>query len=268
MAPFKVTTFKLCDIIASMLRLRRIIRFSGRVQSFLVLLTFFVFALFLIQLWGLLTPQFYTVISNGLIFLIYLGFAYGVVIIILTLLLGAISSVFLWGEVLKILGKSLLLSLILTFVSLFTTLTQGGIVFTIWGGKMEQRVVAIRGAIQVTADTQAAIREGTERLFYAICMANTLLEEEIISIMFSLTPDLRSLNPATALREGYPSLQVPLFCTQEALIEGMLERTIRVIIHCYTSREEVQHIYLEGAANLRRDLSSNYSWHIEAKVYY
>jgi chorismate mutase len=30
----------------------------------------------------------------------------------------------------------------------------------------------------------------------------------------------------------------------------------------------VQHIYLEGAANLRRDLSSNYSWHIEAKVYY
>lgn len=124
---------------------------------------------------------------------------------------------------------------------------------------MEQRIVAIRGAIQVTEDSSSAIREGTERLFHSICMANTLLEEEMVSIMFSLTPDLRSFNPATALREGYPSLQVPLFCTQEAVIEGMLEHTIRVIIHCYSSREEVKHIYLDGAANLRRDLSSNYS---------
>ncbi len=114
-----------------MLRLRRIVRFSSRVQSFIIILAFFVFNLFLVQLWGLITPQYYTLISNGLIFLIYLGFTYGALIILLTLLLWAVSSVFLWGEVIRILVKCLLLALILTFVSLFTTLTQGGIVLTI-----------------------------------------------------------------------------------------------------------------------------------------
>jgi chorismate mutase len=124
---------------------------------------------------------------------------------------------------------------------------------------MESRVVAIRGAIQVAEDSCSAIGEATGRLFHTICMANTLLEEEIISIMFSLTPDLTSMNPATALREEYTALQAPLFCTQEAVIKGMLPRTIRVIIHCYSTREEVSHIYLNGAASLRRDLTNNYS---------
>lgn len=124
---------------------------------------------------------------------------------------------------------------------------------------MESRVVAIRGAIQIAEDSCTAIGEATGRLFHAICMANTLLEEEMISIMFSLTPDLKSMNPATALRRNYPSIMVPLFCTQEAVIEGMLPRTIRIIIHCYSTREEVKHIYLDGAATLRRDLENNYS---------
>ncbi len=127
----KVTSFKLCGIISFMLRLRRIVRFSSRVQSFIIILAFFVFNLFLVQLWGLITPQYYTLVSNGLIFLIYLGFTYGGLIIIMTLLLWAISSVFLWGEIIRILVKCLLLALILTFISLFTTLTQGGIVLTI-----------------------------------------------------------------------------------------------------------------------------------------
>ncbi|NLA91845.1 MAG: hypothetical protein GX842_00155 [Spirochaetales bacterium] len=114
-----------------MLRLRRIVRFSSRVQSFIIILAFFVFNLLLVQLWGLVTPQYCTLVSNGLIFLIYLGFVYGGLIIIMTLLLWAISSVFLWGEIIRILVKCLLLALILTFISLFTTLTQGGIVLTI-----------------------------------------------------------------------------------------------------------------------------------------
>ncbi|MFA5468170.1 MAG: chorismate mutase [Sphaerochaetaceae bacterium] len=124
---------------------------------------------------------------------------------------------------------------------------------------MEERIVAIRGAIQVVEDSPAAIEEGVERLYHAICMANTLIEEQMISLIFSITNDLKSFNPATALRRSYPAFGVPLFCTQEASIEGMLPRTIRILIHCYSTQAEVHHIYLEGARSLRSDLNNNYS---------
>ena len=61
--------------------------------------------------------------------------------------------------------------------------------------------------------------------------------------------------PATAAR-GLGLDQVPLLGARELDVEGALPRCIRVLVHCYSdrSRDEVQHVYLEGARTLRGDL--------------
>ena len=50
---------------------------------------------------------------------------------------------------------------------------------------------------------------------------------------------------------------VPLMCTQELDIAGAMPRVIRLMAHVETARprSEVTHVYLRGAAALRRDLA-------------
>ncbi|MFA5468169.1 MAG: hypothetical protein WC224_03820 [Sphaerochaetaceae bacterium] len=114
-----------------MLRLRRIIGFSSRVQSFILLLIVFALALLMLQLWGTLTPQFYYVVSKALLFTLYLSLTYGALIILLALILWAGSAIFPWGALLKVLFRCLFSAVILLLISLFSTLTQTGIILTI-----------------------------------------------------------------------------------------------------------------------------------------
>jgi chorismate mutase len=75
-------------------------------------------------------------------------------------------------------------------------------------------------------------------------------------VLFSATPDLHSEFPALAARElGLGD--VPLLCTQELSVEGAMPRVVRLMAHVETdvARAEVQHVYLRGAAALRRDLA-------------
>lgn len=118
------------------------------------------------------------------------------------------------------------------------------------------RVRAIRGAIQVSANTVAEIAAGVKELMPAILQANEIEIDDLISVIFTATPDLTADFPAASAREiGFGA--VPLICASEIAVPGALERVIRVMVHANFASEdgEITHIYLKGATALRRDLA-------------
>ena len=115
---------------------------------------------------------------------------------------------------------------------------------------------AIRGATQVAANDASLIGEASKELLCAILRANDLKVDDVISVLLTATADLNAAFPASAARDiGFAS--VPLLCAQEIDVPGALPRTIRVMLHCSTDRsaQEIEHIYLHGAASLRKDLA-------------
>lgn len=117
-------------------------------------------------------------------------------------------------------------------------------------------VRAIRGAIQVEANTVEEIHAGVKELLGAMLSANKLAAPDVISVIFTATPDLNADFPAAAAREiGFGA--VPLICASEINVPGALPSVIRVMLHCNTEAkaDEISHIYLKGAVALRRDLA-------------
>jgi chorismate mutase len=115
---------------------------------------------------------------------------------------------------------------------------------------------AIRGAIQVPANTSADIAAGVQELISAILEANHLTPSDVISVFFTSTVDLNAAFPAAACREmGFSN--VPLIGSVEVDVPGALDKTVRAMLHVETKAtpEEITHIYLHGAAALRRDIA-------------
>jgi chorismate mutase len=120
---------------------------------------------------------------------------------------------------------------------------------------MPLSVRAVRGATTVDDDTAQAITERVVALLRQILDRNELVEEDLISILFTATEDIVSTFPATAARSmGLGA--VPLICARELSIVGSVPRCIRVMLHVSTERrrDEIHHVYLEGAQGLRDDL--------------
>ena len=118
------------------------------------------------------------------------------------------------------------------------------------------RVRAIRGAIQVDADKREAILDGTAELVKQVMRRNKLSTDEVISVIFSATPDLTAEFPALAARAlGFE--EVPLLCCTEIGVPGAMQRVVRLMMHVETSleRSDIQHVYLRGAAALRLDIA-------------
>ncbi len=114
---------------------------------------------------------------------------------------------------------------------------------------------AIRGAITVSENTEKEILEASSLLFKTIVEKNHLKEEEIVSVVFSVTPDLTKAFPARGVRElGYK--YIPLLDVQQMNVEGALPRTIRVMVYINrdTASSRIVHVYLRDAAKLRPDL--------------
>jgi len=114
---------------------------------------------------------------------------------------------------------------------------------------------AVRGAIHVRENQQRVIHEAGLRLIREIVKANGIRAEDIVSIMFSLTSDLDAGNPATGLREG-GFVDTPLFCVQEASIEGGMAGVIMALLtfEARKGRKPVA-VYLDGAETLRPDIA-------------
>jgi chorismate mutase len=119
-------------------------------------------------------------------------------------------------------------------------------------------VRAIRGATTVAADEPVFIREAVIELLEAILNDNDLTPSDVISAVFTATPDLVSEFPAHAARViGWTD--IPLLCAQELPVEGALPMCIRVMLHVETRRQraEIKHAYLREAVLLRQDLLSD-----------
>jgi chorismate mutase len=123
-----------------------------------------------------------------------------------------------------------------------------------------RRLHAIRGATTVPHDSGEELLAATRDLLLAIIERNALTAADVVSAIFTLTPDLSSEFPALAARElGWTD--AALLCTMEIPVPGALKRTIRVLIHVEfdVPRTAVEHVYLRDAVVLRPDLATRAS---------
>lgn len=113
----------------------------------------------------------------------------------------------------------------------------------------------MRGAIQVERDERQAILDGASRLVKETMARNQIEPDQLISILFTATPDLTAEFPAYAARQ-LGLTDVPLMCASEIAVPGALPRTLRLLAHFETEsqRADIRHVYLDGAAALRTDL--------------
>ena len=120
---------------------------------------------------------------------------------------------------------------------------------------MPPAVRALRGATTVDADTNEQVHERVQALLAAMLDRNDVSKDDLISIVFTATDDVRSEFPAAAARSIGIS-DIPLLCARELDVEGAVGRCVRVLMHLYTEKEptDLRHVYLEGAVPLRTDL--------------
>ena len=120
-------------------------------------------------------------------------------------------------------------------------------------------VRGIRGATSVEADVAEQILAATRELLQELIRANAIHEfDEIVSAIFTTSPDLVSTYPAEAAR-ALGMTQVPLLCASEiAVATTKVPRCIRVLLHVNTDKQqsEIVHVYLRDAKRLRPDMVS------------
>ena len=119
------------------------------------------------------------------------------------------------------------------------------------------RLQALRGAITCDEDSKTEIDAKTARLVGELFDRNSLTSDDVVSMIFTSTPDLTAEYPARAARAAHGLGDVALLGAQEQAVPDGVARCIRVLVHCYTerSRPELHHVFLEGATALRSDLA-------------
>jgi chorismate mutase len=116
---------------------------------------------------------------------------------------------------------------------------------------------ALRGAVTVPEDDPDEVASQIEALLRESFTRNGIAAEDLVSIFFTATDDIRSVFPAQVARERLGLVDVPLLCARELNVDGGLPRVVRMLVHFYTvrDRDEVEHVYLGAAAALRPDLT-------------
>ncbi len=117
------------------------------------------------------------------------------------------------------------------------------------------KVRGIRGATTAPENTKEAIKKATAELLTEVIKRNNIDTEDIVSIIFTKTPDLDKVFPASAARD-IGLTNVPLLDMGEATVEGSLKMCIRILMHINTDKslDEINHVYLKEAVRLRPDL--------------
>jgi chorismate mutase len=118
---------------------------------------------------------------------------------------------------------------------------------------------SVRGAITVEIDSANEILESTKELLERIIVANSIKIEEIISIIFSCTRDIKSTYPAEAAR-NIGILSAGLLCLQEMYVEKSMEKCIRILmlVNGERSQKSINHIFLREAIKLRPDIMQDF----------
>jgi chorismate mutase len=124
------------------------------------------------------------------------------------------------------------------------------------GVSADDRLWALRGAIQVERNDADSILAAAEQLMRELMQRNGLVPERMVSCLFTVTEDLDAEFPAVAARRvGLDS--VSLLCAREVPVPGAMERVIRVLVHYYAAPDhEPAHTYLGDTNRLRSDLEA------------
>ena len=119
-------------------------------------------------------------------------------------------------------------------------------------------VRGLRGAITCGENSATEILSAARELLTELLRANQLSDfSEIVSAIFTTTPDLTATFPAEAARV-MGMHQVPLLCASEIAVPHGMSCCIRVLLHVNTekSQAEIVHVYLRDAQKLRPDVRS------------
>ena len=112
----------------------------------------------------------------------------------------------------------------------------------------DYKIYGIRGATSIEEDTATLITERVLELWNEITSKNDITR--IISVIFSVTSDIKSLNPATVLRKTLNLDSIPFMCLSESEFENSPTKIIRVLIICESSTQNF--VYLHKASQLRK----------------
>lgn len=119
------------------------------------------------------------------------------------------------------------------------------------------RIAALRGATTLEADTRDQVLQRTSELLGALMERNGLASDDVVSLLFTATDDVRAEFPAAAVRAAGIS-DVPMLCARELGVTGAsgIPLCIRVMAHVQSQRPraDLRHVYLHGARQLRSDL--------------
>ena len=115
-------------------------------------------------------------------------------------------------------------------------------------------VRAIRAAIQIDADDRDQILDGASELVREMLARNHLSNDDLISVVFTATPDLTAEFPAYAARL-MGMTDVPLLCATEIAVPGAMPRVLRLLAHVETdlARREIVH-----GAMMRFNITADY----------
>jgi chorismate mutase len=118
------------------------------------------------------------------------------------------------------------------------------------------RLFALRGAITVERNEAGDIHAATAELLRELMERNALTPDDVVSCLFTATPDLDADFPAAAARAlGFE--RVPLLCAQEMAVPHAMAKVIRVLIHYHADEgHTARHVYLREAVALRGDLQA------------
>lgn len=119
-------------------------------------------------------------------------------------------------------------------------------------------VRGVRGATTVEENSSEEILQATRELLSEILSRNALTDfSEIVSAIFTTTPDLNACFPAEAARALGMS-QVPLLCASEIAVPHGMPKTVRILLHVNSDRTQAEmvHVYLREARKLRPDVTS------------
>jgi chorismate mutase len=109
----------------------------------------------------------------------------------------------------------------------------------------------------VDSDEAEKVIGATEILVKEMIRVNNIEADDVASVWITVTEDITSAFPAKALRRVEGWKYVPVMCAREIPVPGSLEKCIRVMFHVHTEQkqDEIQHVYLEKAEQLRPDLN-------------
>lgn len=119
-------------------------------------------------------------------------------------------------------------------------------------------VRGVRGATTVKSNDVDEIMQATNDLLHQMVEINEIDPEYIANVWITMTTDLDATFPARAVRTLAGWELVPIMCAVEIPVQGSLPQCIRIMMNVNTtkSQADIQHVYMNEAAQLRPDLVS------------